>query len=48
MNGRADYLALYEFQFTHPGGVRLFLRGVSWSLQVFQFTHPGGVRLYPK
>ena len=33
-----------EFQFTHPGGVRLWLRAFVILATMFQFTHPGGVR----
>ena len=34
----------YEFQFTHPGGVRQEHYLASETLAGFQFTHPGGVR----
>ena len=33
------------FQFTHPGGVRLFRSCGPRGSSLFQFTHPGGVRL---
>ena len=33
-----------EFQFTHPGGVRLQSRKPIAKSFKFQFTHPGGVR----
>ena len=33
-----------EFQFTHPGGVRLHRLQTSVHQCKFQFTHPGGVR----
>ena len=33
-----------EFQFTHPGGVRLQALCPLSSSALFQFTHPGGVR----
>ena len=36
-----------EFQFTHPGGVRLMVGRFTPSKSLaFQFTHPGGVRQY--
>ena len=35
---------IIRFQFTHPGGVRLFFSFVLGLLIPFQFTHPGGVR----
>ena len=40
-----SWLPRLEFQFTHPGGVRL--TAPSWIAPIivlFQFTHPGGVR----
>ena len=37
-------LLAYQFQFTHPGGVRLVKVLVPQSSVRFQFTHPGGVR----
>ena len=33
-----------EFQFTHPGGVRLVPDSDYSAVGMFQFTHPGGVR----
>ena len=36
------------FQFTHPGGVRLFIHRSDLGGQTFQFTHPGGVRPTPR
>ena len=33
-----------KFQFTHPGGVRLFSFALLFTRGMFQFTHPGGVR----
>ena len=35
----------FQFQFTHPGGVRPSRMRVKRSSCRFQFTHPGGVRL---
>ena len=35
----------YQFQFTHPGGVRRRWKSCHTSVMRFQFTHPGGVRL---
>ena len=38
-----------EFQFTHPGGVRLaYAFYLAMKGEAFQFTHPGGVRLWSK
>ena len=34
-----------QFQFTHPGGVRLLVMLIFRAVKKFQFTHPGGVRL---
>ena len=45
----ARLTAEYEFQFTHPGGVRLTRGEARAGIRGFQFTHPGGVRpTYPK
>ena len=33
-----------EFQFTHPGGVRLTSSSRELKMAAVQFTHPGGVR----
>ena len=33
-----------QFQFTHPGGVRLLAISARVFSSMFQFTHPGGVR----
>ena len=42
-------VAVRGFQFTHPGGVRQGLRGLSaYEIAVFQFTHPGGVRRHSR
>ena len=35
-----------QFQFTHPGGVRLIETETATTGSKFQFTHPGGVRLH--
>ena len=37
-------LLAYQFQFTHPGGVRLLFAISHLRIDTFQFTHPGGVR----
>ena len=41
-----SFESLQEFQFTHPGGVRLLLKCAPYYISKFQFTHPGGVRQY--